>query len=86
MPIYFRESAMPSKHALCVSLTERLASFIKAEIAVGRYSTASEVVRAGLRLLQEQSMPSLGSDADRAPSMLEARPDGRRRAAIRDKR
>lgn len=77
---------MPSKHAPCVSLTERLASFIRAEIAVRRYSTASEVVRAGLRLLQEQSMPSLDNSADGAPPKRQAHPDGRKRAAMRDKR
>ena len=77
---------MPSKHAPCVSLTERLASFIRAEIAVRRYSTASEVVRAGLRLLQEQSTPALDNSADLTPPMRQARPDGRKRAAMRDKR
>jgi putative addiction module CopG family antidote len=77
---------MPSKHALCVSLTERLASFIRAEIVVGRYSTASEVVRAGPRLLQEQSMPSLDNSADLTPPKRQAHPVGRKRAAMRDKR
>lgn len=77
---------MPSKHAPCVSLTERLASFIRAEIAVRRYSTASAVVRAGLRRLQEQSMPSLDNSADGTPPKRQARPDGRTRAAMRDKR
>ncbi|XUW91296.1 type II toxin-antitoxin system ParD family antitoxin [Burkholderia sp. M6-3] len=77
---------MPSKHALCVSLTERLASFIEAEIAVGRYSPASEVVRAGLRLLQEQSMPSLDNSADGTPPKRQAHPDGGKPAAMRDKR
>ena len=77
---------MPSKHALCVSLTERLASFIKAEIVVGRFSTASEVVRAGPRLLQEQSMPSLDNSADGTPPKRQAHPDGRKRAVMRDKR
>jgi Arc/MetJ-type ribon-helix-helix transcriptional regulator len=53
---------MPPKHALSVSLTEHLASFIKTEIASGRYSTASEVVRAGLRLLQERAPAGVTSD------------------------
>ncbi|CAH2897651.1 MAG: hypothetical protein PCALPYG88_3011 [uncultured Paraburkholderia sp.] len=75
---------MPSKHAPCVSLTEQLASFIRAEIAVRGYSTASEVVRAGLRLLQEQSMPSLDNSADGTPPKRQARPVGRTRAAMRD--
>ncbi|MGY6126703.1 ribbon-helix-helix domain-containing protein [Paraburkholderia strydomiana] len=77
---------MPSKHAPCVSLTERLASFIRAEIAVRRYSTASELVRAGLRLLQEQSTPALDNSADGTPPKGQAHPVGRKRAAMRDKR
>ncbi|QYD67048.1 type II toxin-antitoxin system ParD family antitoxin [Paraburkholderia edwinii] len=56
---------MPSKHALSVSLTERLASFVRTEIAEGRYSTASEVVRAGLRLLEQQTThPRQDSSSD----------------------
>jgi putative addiction module CopG family antidote len=43
---------MPSKHNLNVSVTERLASFVAAQLASGRFSSASEVVRAGLRLLE----------------------------------
>lgn len=42
---------MPAKDALTVSLTPELAAFIQAQVASGRYHTASEVVRAGLRLL-----------------------------------
>ncbi|BCG05413.1 hypothetical protein PPGU19_099810 (plasmid) [Paraburkholderia sp. PGU19] len=45
---------MPSKHAISVSLTEHLDLFVKSELAAGRYRTASEVVRAGLRPLEEQ--------------------------------
>jgi antitoxin ParD1/3/4 len=49
---------MPSKHAISVSLTEHLDSFVKSELAAGRYRTASEVVRAGLRLLEELTLPA----------------------------
>lgn len=42
---------MPAKDALTVSLTPELNAFIHAQVASGRYHTASEVVRAGLRLL-----------------------------------
>jgi putative addiction module CopG family antidote len=50
-----QEQLLPSKHAISVSLTEHLDSFVKSELAAGRYRTASEVVRAGLRLLEEQT-------------------------------
>jgi antitoxin ParD1/3/4 len=48
-----RYSLMPSKHALNVSLTEHLSGFIDAQVASGRFGTASEVVRAALRLLEQ---------------------------------
>jgi antitoxin ParD1/3/4 len=70
---------MPSKHAISVSLTEHLDSFVKSELAAGRYRTASEVVRAGLRLLEEQTTQR------RAPSGLTDRQpiDGSTRSARR---
>lgn len=37
-----------------VSLCAHLARFIKSQIAEGRYGSASEVIRAGLRLLEER--------------------------------
>lgn len=37
-----------------VSLTAELNAFIRAQVASGRYQNASEVVRSGLRLLQER--------------------------------
>ena len=45
--------------SLNVSLTPELERFITAHVASGRYQTASEVVRAGLRLL-EQHEPRVG--------------------------
>jgi antitoxin ParD1/3/4 len=33
---------------------DHLASFVEAQVATGRYASASDVVRAGLRLLEEQ--------------------------------
>lgn len=37
-----------------VSLTQALAEFVEKEVASGNYSTASEVVRDGLRMLREE--------------------------------
>jgi antitoxin ParD1/3/4 len=43
---------MSAKHTLNVSLTQPLRDFVDGEVGSGRYQTASEVVRAALRLLQ----------------------------------
>jgi antitoxin ParD1/3/4 len=40
--------------AMNVSLTEELEGYIRAKIATGMYHSASEVIREGLRLLQER--------------------------------
>lgn len=45
---------MPSKHNLNVSVTEHLARFVADQVASGRFGSASEVVRAGLRLLERE--------------------------------
>lgn len=37
-----------------VSLGDHFADFVEDRVSTGRYSTASDVVRAGLRLLEEQ--------------------------------
>ena len=37
-----------------VSLTEKLATFVEGEVATGDYSSASEVVRDALRLLEDR--------------------------------
>ncbi|SDO95279.1 antitoxin ParD1/3/4 [Phyllobacterium sp. YR620] len=39
-----------------ISLGEHFNDFIDEEISQGRYATVSEVVRAGLRLLEEQEL------------------------------
>ena len=44
---------MPTKHALNVSLTEPLRDFVDKQVQSGRFQTGSEVVRAALRLLQD---------------------------------
>jgi antitoxin ParD1/3/4 len=45
---------MPSKSTLNVSLTPELTALIAEKIGSGRYRSASEVVRAALRLLDER--------------------------------
>jgi antitoxin ParD1/3/4 len=45
---------MPSKHHLNVSVTEHLARFVADQVASGRFGSSSEVVRAGLRLLERE--------------------------------
>jgi antitoxin ParD1/3/4 len=45
---------MANRITLNISLTPQLESFINARVASGRYQSASEVVREGLRLLHER--------------------------------
>ena len=45
---------MAAKHHRHIALTEPLARFVERQVAEGRYASASEVVRAGLRLLIER--------------------------------
>ncbi|GAB6842932.1 putative addiction module CopG family antidote [Methylorubrum rhodinum] len=49
-------SSTPTRN---IALTPVLEDYIRAQVASGHYSNASEVVRAGLRLLMErdQAMP-----------------------------
>lgn len=48
---------MPLRKTRNVSLTPRLEAFIDERVATGRYRSASEVVRAALRLLEEAEPP-----------------------------
>ena len=45
---------MPVRTSLNVSLTPELEAFVQSRVASGRYQTASEVIREGLRLLEER--------------------------------
>jgi antitoxin ParD1/3/4 len=45
---------MAAKHHRHVALTEALTNFVDQQVAEGRYASASEVMRAALRLLIER--------------------------------
>jgi antitoxin ParD1/3/4 len=45
---------MAIRTSLNVSLTPELEQFVQQRVATGRYQTASEVIREGLRLLENQ--------------------------------
>jgi antitoxin ParD1/3/4 len=45
---------MAAKHSRHIALTEPLARYVENQVATGVYASASEVVRAGLRLLIER--------------------------------
>jgi antitoxin ParD1/3/4 len=58
-----------------VSLTPELEKFVEKEVDTGLYQTASEVVRAGLRLLKREQMlklVSVQSPADLETKLLHA--------------
>jgi antitoxin ParD1/3/4 len=59
---------MPSKSSLNVSLTPELEQFVQGRVKTGRYQTASEVVREGLRLLELQE-----KDREEAHKALKAK-------------
>lgn len=56
---------MPSKSTITASLTPELAAFIAAKVRTGHYRSASEVVRAALRLLVEQDRRQGGEAIER---------------------
>jgi antitoxin ParD1/3/4 len=45
--------SMAIRRTMNVSLTPELEKFVESRVATGRYQTASEVVREGLRLLED---------------------------------
>ena len=47
---------MPVRCSMNVSLTPELERFVQSRVASGRFQTASEVVREGLRLLEEREL------------------------------
>jgi Arc/MetJ-type ribon-helix-helix transcriptional regulator len=54
---------MPRRQIRTVSLTQELDRFVTNEVASGHYSTASEVIRAGLRTLIASRTDSGGRSA-----------------------
>lgn len=47
---------MTAQHRKTVSLSSRDEEFIAAQIAAGEFNNASEIVRAGLRLLEQEQL------------------------------
>lgn len=68
---------MPSEQTRNVSLTAELNAFIRGQVASGHYQNASEVVRAGLRLLVQQA------ERETLPPLPRAEETPRPRAAAR---
>ncbi len=57
------DPAMAARYHRHVALTEPLARFLDQQVSEGRYASASEVVRAALRLLERQEAGTLaGTD------------------------
>ncbi len=52
LPIFGNTCGMSTKTS--ISLDDHFSEFLAREVATGRYRSASEVVRAGLRLLEDQ--------------------------------
>lgn len=67
---------MPSKSALSVSLTPELMHLIASKVETGRYRSASEVVRAALRVFEDQD----GLKVDRPGTTVPVKGKGWRHA------
>ncbi|MCB8878412.1 type II toxin-antitoxin system ParD family antitoxin [Acidisoma silvae] len=72
---------MSPKASLNVSLTPQLMAYVDALVGTGRYQTASEVLRAGLRLLQREENAPMTPIArvvrKQSPIELGSKPRGR---------
>jgi antitoxin ParD1/3/4 len=58
---------MPPKASLNVSLTPELTAYVTDLVATGQYRSASEVVRAGLRLMQREDATLRAGSGQRSP-------------------
>jgi antitoxin ParD1/3/4 len=65
------------KATLNVSLTPELMSYVAGCVALGQYRSASEVLRAGLRLLQREEGISSPTQATHLPAKESSRPNQR---------
>jgi antitoxin ParD1/3/4 len=66
---------MPPKASLNVSLTPELTAYVSGLVATGQYRSASEVVRAGLRLLQKEDTTLTAAPGQRLPENGSLPPD-----------
>jgi antitoxin ParD1/3/4 len=72
---------MPSRSSLNVSLTPELTGYVAAQVASGRYRSASEVIRASLRLLQRDEPVGARPPSLHAEGSTEGGPKRRRRSS-----
>ena len=66
---------MPPKASLNVSLTPELTAYVSDLVAIGQYRSASEVVRAGLRLLQREDIALTAAAGQRLLGKGPPKPD-----------
>lgn len=66
---------MPERSTMNVSLTSELVDYVGNRVRSGRYGSASEVIRAGLRLLQREE-PGNTSAVLKDVRQMPAAPDG----------